>query len=66
VIVGINGNGATLVSASLSQSIVGVGTVAFQVPSSVPSNTTASFSIAVLPQGTSTIYYSSLGFFPVQ
>jgi uncharacterized protein (TIGR03437 family) len=66
VIVGINGAGANLISASLSPDIIGAFEVAFQVPSSVASGTNASFSIGVLPPGSSSVNYSSLGFFPVQ
>jgi len=66
VIVGVNGNGANLISATLSPDIVGAYEVAFQVPSTVASGTNAGFSIGVLPQGSSTVYYSTLGTFPVQ
>jgi uncharacterized protein (TIGR03437 family) len=70
VIVGIAANGSASgespISASLTQDIVGVYLVAFQVPSSVPSGTNVGFSISVLPQGGSTIYNSTLGAFPVQ
>jgi uncharacterized protein (TIGR03437 family) len=66
VIVGVNGNGASLISATLTPDIVGVYEVAFVVPSSVASGTNTDFSIGVLPQGTSKVYYSTLGYFPVQ
>jgi uncharacterized protein (TIGR03437 family) len=66
VIVGVNGGGASLISASLTPDIVGVYEVAFVVPSSVPSGINTDFSIGVLPQGTSKVYYSTLGYFPVQ
>jgi hypothetical protein len=66
VIVGVNGAGANLISANLSPDIIGAYEVAFQVPSSVASGTNAGFSIGVLPQGSSSVNYSSLGFFPVQ
>lgn len=66
VIVGVNGGGVPLISANLTQDIVGVYVVAFQVPSSVPSGTNAGFSIGIEPQGTTNVYYSSLGTFPVQ
>jgi uncharacterized protein (TIGR03437 family) len=66
VIVGINGNGANLISATLSPDIVGVYQVTFQVPSTVTSGTNASFSIGLLPMGSGTVYYSTLGTFPVQ
>lgn len=66
VIVGVNGGGATLISASLTPDIVGVYEVAFIVPSTVSSGTNTDFSIGVLPQGTSKVYYSTLGYFPVQ
>ena len=61
-----SGSGVNVISASLTQEIVGVYLVAFQVPSSVPSGTNIGFSIGVLPQGGSTIYNSTLGTFPVQ
>ncbi len=70
VIVGIAVNGSAsgvnTISASLTQDIVGVYLVAFQVPSSVPSGSSVGFSVGVLPQGGSTIYNSTLGTFPVQ
>jgi len=66
VIAGVNGGGATVISAALSPDIVGVYQVAFVVPSSVPSGTNTDFSMGLLPQGTSKVYYSSLGYFPVQ
>ena len=70
VTVGIAFNGSASgespISASLTQDIVGVYLVAFQVPSSVPSGTNVGFDISVLPQGSSTVYYSTLGTFPVQ
>jgi uncharacterized protein (TIGR03437 family) len=70
VTVGIAFNGSasgeSAISASLTQDIVGVYLVAFQVPSSVPSGTNVGFDISVVPQGSSTPYYSMLGSFPVQ
>jgi uncharacterized protein (TIGR03437 family) len=67
VIVGINGQGVNYISATLTPDLVGVYEVAFQVPSSVPSGSTAGFSIGILPQGsTGPVYYSTLGMFPVQ
>jgi uncharacterized protein (TIGR03437 family) len=70
VTVGIAFNGSASgespISASLTQDIVGVYLVAFQVPSSVPSGSNVGFSISVVPQGSSTPYYSMLGSFPVQ
>ena len=66
VIAGVNGGGATVISAALSPDIVGVYLVTFVVPSSVPSGTNTDFSIGLLPQGTSKVYYSTLGYFPVQ
>jgi uncharacterized protein (TIGR03437 family) len=70
VIVGIavngSGSGVNVISASLTQDIVGVYLVEFQVPSSVPSGTNIGFSVGVLPQASSTIYNSTLGTFPVQ
>jgi uncharacterized protein (TIGR03437 family) len=70
VIVGLNVNGSASgespISASLTQDIVGVYLVSFQVPSSVPSGSNVGFDIGVLPQGSGTVYYSTLGSFPVQ
>jgi uncharacterized protein (TIGR03437 family) len=70
VTVGIAANGSASgespISASLTQDIVGVYLVAFQVPSSVPSGSNVGFSVSVLPQGSGTVYYSTLGTFPVQ
>jgi uncharacterized protein (TIGR03437 family) len=71
VTVGIAFNGSASgegpISASLTQDVVGVYLVAFQVPSGLPSGTTSvGFSVSVLPQGSSTVYYSTLGTFPVQ
>jgi hypothetical protein len=60
-------NGEGPISASLTQDVVGVYLVAFKVPSGLPSGTTSlGFDISVLPQGSSTVYYSTLGTFPVQ
>jgi uncharacterized protein (TIGR03437 family) len=70
VIVGLNVGGSVSgespISASLTQDIVGVYLVAFQVPSSAASPSNVGFSIGLLPQGSSTVYYSTLGAFPVQ
>ena len=70
VTVGIAFNGSASgespISASLTQDIVGVYLVAFQVPSSIPSGSNVGFSVSVLPQGSGTVYYSTLGTFPVQ
>jgi uncharacterized protein (TIGR03437 family) len=70
VIVGIAFNGSASgespISASLTQDLVGVYLVAFQVPSGVPSGSNVGFSISVVPQGSSTVYNSTLGSFPVQ
>lgn len=66
VIVGIDGNGAPFVGAAVSPDIVGVETVTFVVPSTIPAGT-ATFSIGMLyPSSGSTVYYSGLGMFPVQ
>jgi uncharacterized protein (TIGR03437 family) len=70
VIVGIAVNGSASgespISASLTQDIVGVYLVAFQVPSSIPSGSSVGFSVGVVPQGSSSVYNSILGTFPVQ
>lgn len=65
IIVGMDGQGVPLVGSSVSTDLVGVETVSFMVPSTVaPGNST--FSIAVIPPGSSTPYYSNEGIFPVQ
>jgi uncharacterized protein (TIGR03437 family) len=65
IIVGMNGNGVPLVGSSVSPDVVGLETVSFVVPSNTPSGN-STFSITVIPQGSSKGYNSSLGFFPVQ
>ncbi len=65
IIVGMNGQGVPLNSASVSTDLVGVETVSFVVPSSTSSGN-STFSIGVLPQGSSTVYYSQVGVFPIQ
>ena len=66
IIVGIDGNGAPLMSSAISTDLVGVETVTFVVPTTIAAGT-ATFSIGVLyPSSGSTVYYSGLGMFPVQ
>ncbi len=65
VVVGMNANGVPFIGSAASTDIVGVETVTFVVPSNTPAGT-STFSITVIPQGSSTGYNTALGFFPVQ
>ena len=65
VIVGFAGGGIPFTSAQASPDLIGVYEVSFQVPSTGPTGN-QSFSIGLLPAGSSTVYYSALGTFPVQ
>lgn len=65
IIVGMNGGGVPLVASTLSPDLVGVETVTFMVPTATPTGT-ASFSVGIVPSGSSTPFYSIAGFFPVQ
>jgi uncharacterized protein (TIGR03437 family) len=64
VVVGMNGGGVPLNGTAESSDIVGVETVSFVVPSSTPAGN-ATFSVTVIPQGSSKGYNSALGIFPV-
>jgi len=66
VIPGINGGGAQLVYAKLSQDLPGTYVVAFQIPSDAPTSNDVNFSIGVTPPGSSTTYYSALSKVPVR
>ena len=66
IVVGMNGGGVPgAVLSAVSTDIVGVQTVSFIVPSNAPSGN-STFSITVIPQGSSKGYNSALGIFPVQ
>jgi len=65
IIIGMNGGGVPMVAATVSPDLVGVETVSFIVPTTTPSGN-STFSVGVLPSGSSTAYYSTLGLFPVQ
>jgi uncharacterized protein (TIGR03437 family) len=65
IIIGMNGAGVPMVAATVSPDLVGVETVSFTVPAATPSGN-STFSVGIIPQGSSTAYYSSLGIFPVQ
>jgi uncharacterized protein (TIGR03437 family) len=65
IIVGMNGGGVPLVASTLSPDLVGVETVSFMVPTTTQTGT-SSFSVGIVPPGSSTPYYSNAGFFPVQ
>jgi uncharacterized protein (TIGR03437 family) len=58
VVVGMQGGGLPFTSARLSQDIPGVYVVAFQIPADAPTGNNLTFSIAVIPQGSSTPIYS--------
>ena len=64
--IAVNGSasGESPISASLTQDIVGVYLVAFQVPSSIPSGSNVGFSVSVLPQGSGTVYLQHAGYIP--
>ncbi len=66
IIVGMNGGGVPLMAATLSPDLVGVETVSFMVPATTPSGKTSTFSVGIIPPGSSTPFYSTVGFFPVQ
>jgi uncharacterized protein (TIGR03437 family) len=65
IIVGMNGGGVPLIASSLSPDLVGVETVSFMVPATTQSGN-STFSVGIVPAGSSTPYYSNAGFFPVQ
>jgi uncharacterized protein (TIGR03437 family) len=65
IIVGMNGGGVPLISSTLSPDLVGVETVSFTVPTSTQTGT-SSFSVGIVPPGSSTPFYSNVGLFPVQ
>jgi uncharacterized protein (TIGR03437 family) len=61
VIVGVNNEGSTLVTAQLSPDMIGVYYVEFVIPSDAPQNNNVTFSIGVQPVGSSQKYYSASG-----
>lgn len=66
VIAGINNAGAPLNYARLSEDLVGVYEVSFQVPSNDLTGTNVVFSVGVAPQGSGTVYYSAASLIPIQ
>jgi uncharacterized protein (TIGR03437 family) len=66
VVVGMAGGGIPLVSAYLSDELIGVWLVTFAVPSSVSASNNVSFSISVIPAGGSTPISSGTTTIPVQ
>jgi uncharacterized protein (TIGR03437 family) len=65
IIIGMNGGGVPMVAATVSPDLIGVETVSFVVPTATQSGN-STFSVGVIPSGSSTAYYSTLGLFPVQ
>ena len=65
VIPGMAGGGAQLVYAQLSEDLPGIYVVAFQIPSGVPTGNDTTFSIGIVPPGSSTAYYSAISKIPV-
>ena len=66
IIPGMNGQGVSLVSSSISSDLVGVETVSFVVPTTTAAGN-STFSVGVLyPASGSTVYYSNVGVFPVK
>jgi len=68
VVVGMAGQGVQVNSAKLSQDMVGVYTVTFQIPgpNDIGTGDNLSFSVALIPQGSSTAIYSATTKIPVQ
>jgi len=65
VVPGMAGVGAALVSARLSETLPGVYVVAFQIPTGVPTGNDITFSVGVVPPGSSTTIYSATTKVPV-
>ncbi len=66
VIPGMSGAGLPLVYAQLSEDLPGVYVVAFQIPATETQGNNISFSIGILPAGSTTGYYSAPTTIPVQ
>jgi uncharacterized protein (TIGR03437 family) len=66
VVVGMSGSGVPLVSAQRSEDLPGVYLVAFQIPASMATGNDVTFSIGVIPSGSSTPIYSNPARIPVQ
>jgi uncharacterized protein (TIGR03437 family) len=65
IVVGMAGRGVPLISAQLSPDMVGVWLVTFTVPSDIPTGN-ATFSVSVIPPGSSTPISSGSAVIPVQ
>jgi uncharacterized protein (TIGR03437 family) len=65
VVPGMAGGGALLISAQLSEDLPGIYVVTFQIPTGVPTGNDTTFSIGVIPPGSSTVYYSAISKVPV-
>jgi uncharacterized protein (TIGR03437 family) len=66
VVVGMAGGGAPLVSAVLSDELVGVWLVTFTVPTGVAAGNNVSFSLSVIPAGSSSPISSGTTSLPIQ
>jgi hypothetical protein len=65
VVPGMAGGGANLVYAKLSEDLPGVYVVAFQIPTNAPIGNDTTFSIGVVPPGSSAAIYSATSKVPV-
>jgi hypothetical protein len=66
VIVGVNNAGTLVTSAQLSPDRQGVFMVSFQIPTNAPLDNNVVFSVAVIPAGSGTAYYSAGTVIPIQ
>lgn len=66
VIVGVNNAGVSVDYARLSEDLIGVYVVSFQVPTDTATGNNVTFSIGVAPQGSGTVYYSYGTSMPIQ
>jgi uncharacterized protein (TIGR03437 family) len=66
VIVGVNNAGTQVQSAVLSPDRQGVYLVTFQIPQNAPQDNNVTFSVAVVPAGSSTANYSAGSKIPIQ
>jgi len=65
VIVGFNTGAVPVVQAERSKDLPGVYLVAFDIPKDAPISNNVNFSIGVVPAGSNSAYYSTLGKIPV-
>ncbi len=66
VIPGMNGAGLPLVYAQLSEDLPGIYVVAFQIPANEATGNNVTFSIGIIPVGSSAAFYSAPTTVPVQ